>query len=56
MKYYFVKDTQDRRHIVVAKNNDDVERILKDAEIVSEYYYELREDTFDTIGFLISDN
>ena len=55
MKYYFVKDINGKRHIVVANSAIGLAEVLKKAEIVAANFYELKEDTFDTIGFLISD-
>lgn len=55
MKYYFVNDSNEKRHIVVANSTIELAEVLKKAEIVVANSYELKEDTFDTIGFLISD-
>lgn len=56
MKYYFVKEITGDRHIVVAKNEEDLKAVLKNADVVSTNFYELKEDTFKKSGFLISDN
>jgi hypothetical protein len=55
MKYYFVNDINNKRHIVIANSATELAEVLKKAEVVAVKSYELKEDTFDTIGFLISD-
>lgn len=55
MKYYFVKDTKDKRHIVIAKDEEDLKKVLENANVASACFYELKENTFDNSGFLISD-
>jgi hypothetical protein len=50
MKYFFASDKKGKRHIIVA--ND-----LLEAKSFGEFndIYELKEDTFNNPGFLISD-
>ena len=55
MKYFFVLDTNHKRHIVIAKELSDVEVITKDSNLKIDYAYELVADTFTSQGFLISD-
>lgn len=56
MKYYFVKATTGERHTVVAKDEKSLKSILKKSDVEAELYYELKEDTFEDEGFLITDN
>lgn len=56
MKYYFVQEATGERHIVVARNEEDLHDVLKNADVAAEIFYELKEDTFENSGFLISDN
>lgn len=55
MKYYFVKDIQDKRHIVVAKDEENLSEVLINAGVCVSDSYELKKDTFNDSGFLISD-
>jgi len=55
MKYFFINDTKNKRHIVVANELSDVERIAKDSKIKVDNFYELEPDTFKDEGFLFSD-
>jgi hypothetical protein len=55
MKYYFVLDNLGKRHIVVVENEEELKDLLKDADLVSDNFYELKSDTFECHGFLISD-
>lgn len=54
MKYYFVIEGNER-HIVVAKNEESLKKILSGPKMKVDSYYELVEDTFKDEGFLISD-
>ncbi|MCR3759162.1 hypothetical protein KYB31_09185 [Clostridium felsineum] len=55
IKYYFVKATTGKRHIVIAKNEEDLKNVLEKAKVETDCSYELEEDTFNNSGFLISD-
>lgn len=68
MKYFFVTDTQGKRHIIVAESAERATVIAENGglDIVNLYkllpytldimnLYELLPDTFDSPGFLISD-
>lgn len=55
MKYYFVNDNKNKRHIMVAKNIESLKQILQNSKMKDYTYYELIEDSFKDEGFLISD-
>jgi hypothetical protein len=54
MKYFFVVDENEKRHILVAKNVDEAISIAANSVIATDCY-ELLPDTFQQPGFLISD-
>ena len=54
MKYYFVIEGN-KRHIVVAENEESLQKFLKGPNMKVDSYYELVPDTFETEGFLIND-
>ena len=55
MKYFFVLDKSDKRHIVVAENIDKAVEVIEKAGIKLADIYELKKDTFKEQGILISD-
>ena len=55
MRYYFVNDNKDKRHIIVAENEESLKRILEGPKMKVDSYYELVPDAFKDEGFLISD-
>lgn len=55
MNYYFVNDSKNKRHIIVAENEENLKEILRNSNVVSDNSYELEPDTFNEVGFLISD-
>jgi len=55
MKYYFVSDSNGKRHIVIAINEHDAKKVLENANLKIDDFYELTSDTFNQPGFLISD-
>lgn len=54
MKYFFVSDEAGKRHIIVAENEENVINVLSKNNIAHKDLYELKTDTFDTAGFLIT--
>lgn len=54
MKYYFVKGSKGKRYIVIAKNKENSKKILANANVATNCFYELKPDTFETEGFLIN--
>lgn len=54
MRYFMVIDINKKRHIVVAHDINDAKRIAS-ASIQESECYELKPDTFNNPGFLISD-
>lgn len=55
MKYFFILDKGNKRHIVVAKNIVDALTVVEKAGIELADIYELKEDTFKEHGVLISE-
>jgi hypothetical protein len=55
MKYYFVLDSLNKRHIIVAENEENLMSIVIDDKMTVVEFYELTPDKFTTSGFLISD-
>lgn len=55
MKYFFVLDDEEKRHIIVAKNVDNAVSLCTDNNIVADEIYELTEDIYHDEGFLLSD-
>lgn len=55
MKYYFVKQTTGERHVVLAEDEENLKSVLEKAKVEPNFYYELKENTFESYGFLISD-
>jgi len=54
MKYYFVIEGN-KRHVVVAENEESLQKFLKGPGMKVDSFYELGEATFKDEGFLISD-
>lgn len=55
MRYYFVNDNKNKRHIIVAKNIESLTQILHNSKMKDCTYYELVENSFKDEGFLVSD-
>jgi hypothetical protein len=55
VKYFFVNDSQDKRHIVVARDQEEAESFVTTSGIIISDIYELIPETFNIPGFLISD-
>jgi hypothetical protein len=51
MKYFFVMDKKKKRHVIIASDEKEAKSFVKNLN----YIYELKEDTFNSPGFLISD-
>lgn len=55
MKYFLAVDTNKKRHIIVAHEIGEASRFAVEEGISTECLYELKADTFNEVGFLISD-
>ena len=53
MKYYFVME-KNERHIVVAENEESLQKFLNGPKMKVDSYYELVADSFKDEGFLMS--
>ena len=53
MKYYFVME-KNERHIVVAENEESLQKFLNKHNMKVKSYYELVADSFKDEGFLMS--
>ena len=53
MKYYFVME-KNERHIVVAENEESLQKFLNEPNMKVKSYYELVADSFKDEGFLMS--
>jgi len=55
MKYFFALDTKKKRHIIVANDLNEANKVISGSGLKKECLYELTVDRFDVAGFLISD-
>lgn len=56
MNYYLVSEENGERHLVVAADEQQLNEVLKgDSSFRLKDYYELKADTFDQPGFLMSE-
>ena len=55
MKFYLAVDNSNRRHVVVAPDQETATQVMDKAGLGINYIYELTPTTFSEAGFLISD-
>ena len=55
MKLFFLVDSKGKRHIIVANDQSEAVTIATNAEVSIRDIYEIKPDTYDKPGFLISD-
>ncbi|WP_213996164.1 MULTISPECIES: hypothetical protein [Tepidanaerobacter] len=55
MKYFFMVDSKDNGHLLVAADKQEATNIIENAGLEIADLYELEPDTFKQPGFLISE-
>ena len=54
MKYFFAGDSKGGAHIIVAESIKSAKAVMTNADLTATTLYELKEDTFQNEGFLVS--